>query len=65
MAYNALAWHRGDYLVYVGEWMGGSANPRFFAALVSKFEAVEVVELPQWYNRDDRLTVFRRRNRSR
>jgi hypothetical protein len=64
MAYNALAWHQGDYLVYVGEWMGGSANPRFFALLASTFEAVDVVELPQWYNRDDRLMIFRRRNPS-
>jgi hypothetical protein len=62
MAYNALAWHQGDYLVYVGEWMGGSANPRFFALLASTFEAIDVVAIPQWYNRDDRLVIFRRRN---
>lgn len=61
MAYNALTCHRGDYLVYVGEWMGGSANPRFFAALASIYEAIDVVNLPQWYNRDDRLMIFRRR----
>jgi hypothetical protein len=61
MAYNALASHRGDRLVYVGEWMGGSANARFFEHLVGGFEAVDVVELPQWHNRDDRLMVFRRR----
>ena len=61
MAYNALTCHGGDYLVYVGEWMGGSANPRFFALLASAYEAIDVVNLPQWYNRDDRLMIFRRR----
>lgn len=63
MACNALTCHRGDYLVYAGEWMGGSANPRFFALLASTYDAVDVVNLPQWYNRDDRLMIFRRRMR--
>jgi len=61
MAFNTLTLHRGDYVVYVGEWMGGSANIWFFALLVSGFEAIDWIEIPQWYNRDDRLFVFRRR----
>jgi len=62
MAYNALTCHGGDHLAYVGEWMGGSANPRFFALLASAYEAIDVVDIPQWYNRDDRLMIFRRRH---
>jgi hypothetical protein len=65
MAYNALAWHRGDYVVYVGEWMGGCANRRFFALLASTFEAIDLVDIPQWCNRDDRLMIFKRRNPAR
>jgi hypothetical protein len=64
MAYNALAWHRGDYVVYVGEWMGGCANRRFFTLLASAFEAIDLVNIPQWCNRDDRLMIFKRRNPS-
>ncbi|TXL71004.1 hypothetical protein FHP25_32200 [Vineibacter terrae] len=62
MAVNALALHRGDYVIYVGEWMGGSADARFFALLAAQFEAIDGVAIPQWYNRDDRLFVFRRRD---
>ena len=61
MAANSLAWHRGQYVIYVGEWMLGSANARFFEMLSSKFEAIDAVLLPQWCQRDDRLIVFRRR----
>jgi hypothetical protein len=61
MAANSLAWHRGQYVVYVGEWMLGSADARFFALLTAKFEAIDTVRLPQWCLRDDRLIVFRRR----
>lgn len=63
MACNALTGHCGDYLVYVGEWMGGCANPRFFALLSLTYDAIDVVDLPQWYNRDDRLMIFRRKMR--
>lgn len=60
-ACNALTFHRGDYLIYVGEWMGGCANPRFFALLTARYDAIDAVDLPQWYNRDDRLMIFRRK----
>ncbi len=61
MALNALTLHRGPYLAYVGEWMGGSAEWRFFACLTSAFEAVACTSIPQWQGRDDRLIVFKRR----
>lgn len=61
MAANALSLYRGNRVVYVGEWMGGSANTRFFAQLTSEFEGLKLVNIPQWHNRDDRLMVFRRR----
>lgn len=61
MALDALTVYGGDCVVYVGEWMLGSAEARFFALLVALFEAVDTVELPQWHGRDDRLSVWRRR----
>jgi hypothetical protein len=62
MAHNALNYHRGNYVLYVGEWWGGSATPQFFEQLVSRFDAIEVVGIPQWFGRDDRLMIFRRRS---
>jgi len=61
MAANALTLHRDDYVIYVGEWMGGNADARFFALLAAEFEGIDAVEIPQWHNRDDHLLVFRRR----
>jgi hypothetical protein len=61
MAGGALAAYGGEHVVYVGEWMGGSADPHFFALLMSYFECIDSVAIPQWYMRDDRLMVFRRR----
>ena len=61
MALNALTAYRGELVIYAGEWLGGCAEPGFFAALATGFELVESVELPQWYMRDDRLSIHRRR----
>lgn len=61
MAFNALVHYQGPYFIYVGEWMLGNANARFFQRLVEQYEAVESVAIPQWSARDDHLTVFRRR----
>jgi hypothetical protein len=64
MACNALTYHGGEYVAYVGEWMAGCANPRFFAQLVAAFNPVEQVNIPQWYNRDDSLMIFKRRSQT-
>jgi hypothetical protein len=61
MAAQALAAFKGDKVVYVGEWMGGSAEPGFFARLAAEFEAIDGAEIPRWHARTDRLWVFRRR----
>lgn len=60
MADDALRRYSGDVVVYVGEWMVGCATPEFFWRLREHFHAVDVVELPQWSMRHDRLLVFRR-----
>jgi SAM-dependent methyltransferase len=65
MAYNALSWYRGDLVVYVGEWMAGSAELRFFSLLALDYEKVERVEIPQWVMRTDVLTIWRRRRPTR
>jgi hypothetical protein len=61
MAANALALFEGAQVIYVGEWMLGSANVRFFQDLVSRYAAIAWTPLPQWHGRSDCLTVFRRR----
>jgi hypothetical protein len=61
MAAKALMTYEGDRVIYVGEWMGGCASPRFFEILTTAFEAIETVAIPQWFMRTDSLTIFRRR----
>ena len=61
MAFNTLSIHRGDQVVYVGEWHGGNAEPKFFSLLEREYEQVERVEIPQWFMRADELTIWRRR----
>jgi hypothetical protein len=63
MAQNALASHAGDTVVYIGEWLGGSAEPRFFNRLATDYEVVDFVAIPQWWMRADVLTIHRRRRR--
>jgi hypothetical protein len=64
MAYNTLAIHRGEQVVYVGEWQGGgNAEPKFFSLLEREYEQVERVAIPQWFMRADDLTIWRRRPR--
>jgi hypothetical protein len=61
MAFDALQAYGGACVVYVGEWMLGSAEAGFFALLLARFEAVDAVALPQWHGRADGLSVWRRR----
>jgi len=61
MAHDALTHYHGDHVIYVGEWLGGSAEPAFFARLVQDFAAIAGAAIPQWYMRDDSLIIFRRR----
>jgi hypothetical protein len=65
MAAAALAAFPGETVIYIGEWMGGSAEPGFFARLASEFEAVDAVDIPRWHARGDRLWVLRRRGVAR
>ena len=61
MAADALGYYKGDGLIYVGEWLGGCAEPSFFRLLNERFELIDYTPLPQWFMRDDQLMVFRRR----
>lgn len=61
MASNALRFHRGDCVIFVGEWRGGCADQGFFSQLEAEYRIVRSVKLPQWFMRDDSLTIFRRK----
>lgn len=61
MAADTLALYRSEYVIYVGEWMLGNADARFFGLLTAEFDAIDSVVIPQWYGRADSLMVFRRR----
>jgi hypothetical protein len=62
MAANALERYSGKCFIYVGEWLRGNADARFFGIIEALFEPVEVIPLPQWFARDDRLLVFNRKS---
>jgi hypothetical protein len=61
MATVALANYSGEKLIYAGEWLRGCAEPTFFATLNARFLLIDEVALPQWFMRDDRLMIFRKR----
>lgn len=61
MAFQALTAYRGGHVIFVGEWMGGCADPYFFATLAATYDVIDAVDIPQWHNRNDRLLIFRRR----
>ena len=61
MAYQALGLYQGQTVIYIGEGRGGCcANDEFFSTLADDWEAVEEVEIPQWWGVHDYLTVYRR-----
>ena len=64
MAATALAHYGGDCLIYVGEWLGGCAEPVFFSSINAEFTLIDETVLPQWAMRNDRLMVFRRKGQS-
>lgn len=62
MAYQALLYHRGRYVVYIGEshW-GCNADDAFFHRLDHKYNHVESVSIPQWDGLHDVLDVYERK----
>jgi hypothetical protein len=64
MASNSLSFYKGSCIIYVGEWMGGCASPKFFWLLNMHFEAVETIAIPQWFMRTDSVSIFLRRHRN-
>jgi hypothetical protein len=62
MAEHALARHRGQYLVYVGESEGGrTANAEFFRQLQESMILEKEIQIPTWPGFFDRVMIFRRR----
>ena len=61
MATRALAAYAGQTVIYIGEWMGGAAEPSFFAGLNAGFACVEVGARAPRVNRGDRPRGVERR----
>src|SRR5262249_4233577 len=57
MASRALTAYGGEYVVYVGEWMGYNAEPNFFPSLMWVFECIASVRIPHGDMPDAPLTV--------
>ena len=55
---NVLLSYKGQKLIYIGELFRGCAIPNFFAALFQQWDLVEMINIPQWYNRTDKVYLF-------
>jgi len=65
MAAYALGYHRGTYIVYVGESDGGCNADRLYFKLLSRlYEKVNEVSIPQWSGLHDHMSVFKRKGRT-
>ncbi|KAJ0397513.1 hypothetical protein P43SY_005639 [Pythium insidiosum] len=63
MAARCLEEFQGRHVLHIGEWQGDTADRAFEAALETRFELVEQLELPNWGNSAYSLSVWRRRRR--
>jgi hypothetical protein len=64
MAMYSLGYHRGKYIIYVGESSGGcNADRKFFRLLNRFYDIVDEVNIPQWPGIHDYMTVYRHKTR--
>lgn len=61
-AYFALAEFKGDRIIYVGEILRGCGEIEFFGTLLQYFEIKKMIDLPQWWNRCDKVYLLERQN---
>lgn len=64
MAAYALGYHRGDFICYVGEDVGGCNGDRLFWRLLHKlYDEVEREYIPQWPGIHDYVTIYHKKGR--
>jgi len=62
MAYEALAFFEGNKLILVGEGSGGcTACDQFHSLLNSEWNEIEMIDIPQWRDIHDDLTLWARK----
>lgn len=63
MAFDALSYYEGEWLLYIGEFEGGCcADDLFFQALAEDWEEVEVhYDMIQWSGINDYAALYRRK----
>jgi hypothetical protein len=61
----ALLEYRGERVIFVGDpGNAGTGSERFRRLLHQAWQPVEKVEIPRWFNGNDRLVVYQRRRRT-
>lgn len=64
MAMYSLGYHRGKYIIYVGENSGGcNANRKFFKLLHRFYDCVEEVNIPRWPGIHDYMSIYKHKTR--
>lgn len=57
----AILAHRGEHVVFVGA-PGATGSDGFRRLIHREWQPVEEADVPRWFNSDDRLVVYQRRN---
>lgn len=61
LAYDALTYYSGEYLIFIGEQNGCTGNWRFFEELDTNWKHVRYQSIPQWPGMCDGLSIYRRK----
>lgn len=60
MAEQALRFYSGNFLIYIGEWLGRTANSNFHQMLEKEWALEQTLPLPNWPGFSDQVYFFRR-----
>jgi hypothetical protein len=60
MAIRSLRAFSGSQLIYIGEWEGRTADYEFHKILLTNWELVREIKIPNWPGFSDQVFVFRR-----
>lgn len=63
MAKEYLANYKGDTFIHIGEWGGFTGTSEFTKNLLSNWELIERLELPNWPDTEYDLTVWKRKKK--
>lgn len=61
MAYDCVVNFKGEYIMYIGEIYGCTADDDFHCEIYDNWEEVEHCDIPNWHGASDALYVYKRK----